>query len=281
MGDYFGNLTIYEYLYKINGQYENSDSENDIDNESDDKKGFNESKSQDFMTSTVMKTSGKELDFMVNFNYKSNKNSDNMSDDSKKKKKNKNIEVELKIFKKLYDHYKEILFIDYNPQLNLFLSYSKDYYINIYTFPSCKLVRSIYTKISFINKNLDLNNSNGVENELDEYYKYVYFFSTSFPMIICNKGAIFRVYSINGKIINEVDLDNKKNIEEENSFNNEQNLNKINNKINKNHNSEKYYVPIIYKRGKKIHEDFIVSYCGNERKVYKPPLFIKREIKNI
>ena len=95
-------------------------------------------------------------------------------------------------------------------------------------------------------------------------------------MVICNKGNIFRVYSLNGKIINEVDLTNKI-IKEELIINNKKGNN--NNYINVEELNRRVFVPIIYKQGKKIHEDFIISYCGHERIIYKPPLFLKREIK--
>ena len=274
LGDCFGNLTIYEYIYKINGELEISELENDNEPEFDIEEIRNDSKSQDYILS-VMKNENRNNNIYFNFYHKTNSDNDSIGEEEKKKyKKNKDIsiEIEIKIFKKIYDHYKEILFIDYNPQLNLFLTYSKDHYINVYTFPSCKLVRGIYTKTNF---KKDLNNCKDDESNSLNYYKYVYFFSTSFPMIICNKGTIFRVYSLNGKIINEVDLN--KNIEDFEDKNSSDNTNKI----NKNKDNKKVFVPIIYKQGKKIHEDFIVSYFEHERIIYKPPLFIKRDIKNL
>ena len=278
IGDCFGNITIYEYIYKINGKLEISDS--DYENQLEEEFNINnESKSQDYIASMIIKTNEKDLDFSVDLEYQGKYSNDSISDSKKKKNKNKKrkniIEIESKIFKKIYDHYKEILYIDYNPQLNLFLSYSKDYYINIYTFPSCKLVRSIYTKINYKQDINDINNSNNEDNNF-EYFEYVYFFSTSFPMIICNRGSLFRVYSLNGNIINEVDLTNKYgNIEKDNSINNEIN-NEINDKIDKKKKEKKNFVPIIYKQGRKIHEDFIVAFLENDRIIYKPPLFIKR-----
>ena len=266
VGDCFGNLTIYEYIYKINGELEINDYEDDTDEETYSQEVRKNSKSQDYMRKKMIH---------MNLDY----DSDNISDGKKKKNeenKDKRIEVELKIIKKIYDHYKEILFIDYNPQLNLFLTYGKDHYVNIYTFPSCKLVRGIYTKIDY---KTELNNSIEEENnKIITYYKYVYFFSTSFPMIICNKGNIFRVYSLNGKIINEVDLTNKI-IKEDLIISNKKGIN--NNYINLEGQKKRVYVPIIYKQGKRIHEDFIISYHGHERIIYKPPLFLKRDIKNV
>ena len=277
VGNCFGNIIIYEYIY--NGELSDDD---DYEEEDD----INESKSQDFTISATYKKNKTKM-YNINIDFKEGKsNNDSQSDKKKKKNKikreNSNIITELKIFKKLYDHYKEILYIDYNPQLNLFLSYSKDYYINIYAFPSCKLVRSIYTKISFKKSGSKSSISSLSEENNLNYYKYVYFFSTSFPMIICNKDSKFRIYSLNGQIINEIDLLYKNIYEEIEEINNTNiNRHKSNSKSNKNKNYQKYFVPIIYKEGKKMHEDFIVSYNGNERIIYKPPLFIKREIKNL
>ena len=274
VGDCFGNITIYEYIYKINGALEITDNEIDNDGEIIDDLALNDSRSQDYEMQELTD---------ANIDATMNKEEDKSSDEKKKKdgKKKKKVEIEIKVIKKLYDHYKEILFIDYNPQLNLFLTYSSDYYINVYTFPSCKLVRAIDTKTNYKN---ELNNSKDKDDDISSfsYYKYVYFFSTSFPMIICNKGNIFRVYSLNGKIINEVDLTNRdtiiEDIDDRNTINNINN--KTNNEKNKDKEIKKLFVPIIYKQGKKKHEDFIVSYSGHERIVYKPPLFIRRDIKN-
>ena len=277
LGDCFGNVTIYEYIYTINGELEISDYENDNEPEIDIDELRNDSKSQDFIVSVMKNNSRKNLDFL---NYDYNNNSDNENDsigEGKKKKKkkckehNNDVEIEVKLIKKIYDHYKEILFIDYNPQLNLFLTYSKDYYINIYTFPSCKLVRGIYTNIKYNN---ELNKKKKDDKRAYNYYKYVYFFSTPFPMILCNKRSVFRVYSLNGQIINELDL-----MKPPYNIENKENISKSTNNNNKE--NKPVFVPIIYKQGRKMHEDFIISYYGQERIIYKPPLFIKREIKNL
>ena len=157
LGDCFENIEIYEYIYKINGELEISDYENDNEPEIDIETIHNDNKSQDFILSVIKNTSRKNLDYL-DYDYKiENDNNDNEEEEKKKKKKNKekfNIEIEVKKIKNIYDHYKGILFIDYNPQLNLFLTYSKDNYINIYTFPSCKLVRGISTSIKTKNEKI-------------------------------------------------------------------------------------------------------------------------------
>ena len=86
----------------------------------------------------------------------------------------------------LSDHHKQIKYIDYNPRLNLFLTYALDGFINIYTFPSIKLVRVLKIDIYY---------------EKDNYLKKVILISNPFPMIFCyNENKMF-VFNINGELI--------------------------------------------------------------------------------
>ena len=122
--------------------------------------------------------SGKAFFAQTNKNYK---NEDNICYTSKRIK-NPNE----KILKILSDHYKQIKYIDYNPRLNLFLSYALDGYINIYVFPKCKLVRTI--KVSDITKT-------------NEVLKKVVLISSPFPMIFFHDSHCMYVLTINGDFI--------------------------------------------------------------------------------
>jgi len=107
----------------------------------------------------------------------------------KKKKvdeKNKKKEILYKEIKKITDHYKQIKYIDYNNRLNLFLSYSLDGFINIYTFPKCKLVRAINV--------CDITN-------LKEIMEKVVLVSNPFPMIFCYDKKNLYLFTLNGELI--------------------------------------------------------------------------------
>jgi len=100
------------------------------------------------------------------------------------------------LLKCLNDHTNEIKFIDYNPRLNLVIDYALDGFINLYTMPTLKLIRSFQIK-DYV-KNYDIN------------YKiqYVVLISNPFPMI-CFIDIEKKVYilDINGELINEKEID--------------------------------------------------------------------------
>ncbi len=110
----------------------------------------------------------------------------NIISDSKFLDKKNNLKIEL--INKLYDHTKEIKYIDFNPRLNILLSYSLDEYINVYIFPKCKLINMIDT-ISFKDEN-DKN-----------YFNKVVLISYPFPSIICHNNEYIYYLSINGELI--------------------------------------------------------------------------------
>ena len=99
-----------------------------------------------------------------------------------------NYNIEVILTKKLFDHSKEIKYIDFNSRLNILLSYSLDNFINIYTFPKLKLINVIDT-YSFKDKNDN--------NYLDE----VVLLSYPFPSIVCHNKEYIYLLSINGELI--------------------------------------------------------------------------------
>ena len=102
------------------------------------------------------------------------------------------------IFKKLYDHNKQIKYIDFNGRLNIFVTYSLDEYINVYLFPSCKFINAI--KVSkFAGKQCIFNK--------------VLLISNPYPMIFCCNDKIIYILSINGNVIHVESIDDDKKIE--------------------------------------------------------------------
>ena len=133
----------------------------------------------------------------------------------------------------IYSHTDEITSIFINDTLNMFASTSLDGYIMIYILPSMKLVRAIHISslkpkvMNHINENNNINNTNEIiqiqsnndkENELDNEFFEEYkeqdclyadnIFLSSSPLpciaIFISKRRIFRAYTINGELINEI-----------------------------------------------------------------------------
>ena len=140
--------------------------------------------------------------FKTKIKETNNNNNNNNNDKKKNNNNNTNIktrptitvdpsnednENEYNIIIRLSDHYKQIKYIDYNPRLNLFLTYALDGYINIYTFPKIKLVKVL----KFLNY---------CDNE-DDFLRKVVLISNPFPMIFCHNLRKMYVFSINGELI--------------------------------------------------------------------------------
>ena len=100
-------------------------------------------------------------------------------------------------FEKLFDHTKEIIYIDYNPRLNLFADYSLDGFINIYTMPTLKLVRVIQTK------DFDIPG---------KIYK-IALISNPFPMICCVSTRRIFIWDINGDLVNSFEINERIQVE--------------------------------------------------------------------
>lgn len=94
--------------------------------------------------------------------------------------------ISVSIFKKIYDHHKQIKYIDFNSRLNAFVTYALDGFINLYLFPTCKLINSI--KVN----NLVGNNC---------IFDAVFLISNPFPMIACKNKILMYIFDINFNFI--------------------------------------------------------------------------------
>ena len=119
------------------------------------------------------------------------KNSPKKKRDHRKDSGNNSNEKKYKEIKKITDHYKQIKYIDYNTRLNLFLSYSLDGFINIYTFPKCKLVRAI--KVCNI-------------TDSEEILQKVALVSNPFPMIFFYDKNNMYLITLNGDLIKKTKI---------------------------------------------------------------------------
>ena len=105
-----------------------------------------------------------------------------------------NNQTKYSLLKSLNDHTSEIKYIDYNPRLNLVIDYALDGYINIYTMPTLKLVRSIQTK--------DLEGFS-----INDNIKNIVLMSNPFPMIcLIDFKNIIYLLDINGELINKIKI---------------------------------------------------------------------------
>ena len=94
-----------------------------------------------------------------------------------------------KLYKIIQNHYDKIIDINYNKILNLIADISNDNYLNIYSIPQFKLIRSIYINI-----------------ESDDNLNKI--FLSAFPLsciIIQTKKKLIS-YSINGKLLKEIEF---------------------------------------------------------------------------
>ena len=173
VGDVFGNITIYRIL-------------------KDNNKNGNGTFLKRMLTYSRSTKHLKEINFENLENHNNFKESDGNDDKNVqiyKAKIDRIVEDQYSnviIFKKISDHHKQIKYIDFNGRLNLFLTYALDGFINLYLFPSCKLINSI-----------KVTNVVGSQWIFDQ----VLLISTPFPMIICKNKFILYVFDINGNYI--------------------------------------------------------------------------------
>jgi len=105
----------------------------------------------------------------------------------------------MKLIKKLNDHSKEIKYIDFNPRLNIFLSYSLDNFINVYIFPKLKLINIIDSDLF-------------KDSDDKKYFDKVFLLSYPVPSIVCHNKENIYLLSINGEKIKYQKLRNNEKI---------------------------------------------------------------------
>ena len=177
IGDIYGNILI----YSLEANFD----ENDKENEFDKNKEYREENEE------ILKYGSFEImtDHEANI-LKENKNVKEIFNliQNKIDLKIKNYNLQVKLFKILSNHTKEIEYIDFNARLNILLTYSLDQFINIYIFPKFKLINAIDV------------NSFKIEDD-ENIFDEVVLISFPFPSIVCfNKNYIYQL-TINGDLI--------------------------------------------------------------------------------
>ena len=120
---------------------------------------------------------------------------DNFGNVKLKKIKNNNLNnICLKKIKIIQNHSREVIYIVYNKNLNLWLSISLDGFINIYTFAKCVHVGNINIKDEYKDNLLEIN--------------YINFISKPISCIILCIKNMFISYSINGKKLESFNIEN-------------------------------------------------------------------------
>ena len=187
VGDFLGNIDI----YSVSKKNKNKNEEEDEEEEEKMKVSGSFEVNNDEAINFIQGISSNELN-NKNAIYYNKKKKGNILPVMKNDK--SIFDFELKKINKLNDHSKEIKYIDFNPRLNILLSYSLDNYINIYIFPKLKLINVIDTRL--------------FKDKKDSYYfDEVVAISYPFPMIICHNKENIYILTINGELIKKENLD--------------------------------------------------------------------------
>ena len=196
VGNIFGAISIYSLNEIKENDYE-EEKQKKIEEEKKEKNKQEQAHKINFDFEIVGDEKNKQMEEGINYNYKQITLYNKITFYSKLIDKKLNLKMIL--IKQLYNHTKEIKYIDFNPRLNILLSYSLDNFINIYIFPKFKLINVIDTN-SF--------RDNNDKNDFDE----VVLVSYPFPSIVCHNKEYIYYLSINGELIKYDKLLNTKKI---------------------------------------------------------------------
>ena len=189
VGNIYGTVDIYSLLKSKKDKNDKKDKKDENEEENDEiiqKYGSFEVENDDNLDK-IKNDSNKESNIQkLNEHYNYIKKEGNIIPILKN---NKTIfTFELKLIKQLHDHSAEIKYIDFNPRLNILLTYSLDGFINLYFFPKFKLINVIDT--------------NTFKEKTDSnYFDEVVLISYPIPMIICHSNEYIYLLSINGDYI--------------------------------------------------------------------------------